>query len=1077
MKKAALIPAILIVALALPLSLAAQPGDGQVRGRVLDAQGKPIADVRVTLSRGQDADRRATTGPDGRFLFVAVYPGPDYALRAERIDHKTAVRTGLSVVVGGRVAVDLVLEPGKVEEQTVASAPLPAIDRKAMTVTTRFGRTELQTLPTARDPWAFAALAPAVLADMENVGGIEASRRPALAAKGDAYGGTNNVWTVDGADVGDPLETGRPAVGFDFDAVESLAVTTGGAADVTQQTGGIALTLVTRRGGNRLGGSARIYVSDEALQGTNLTPELRSKGVPGTNRLEHLRDYGFSLGGPIVKNRLWLWGSFASQDLYATTVFDEPDRTLFSDINIKLDAQPFAGNQFEAQIMASGRERFGDKGSYAKPEGDHVFGLRKFGDPVLKVQDLQTFGTGGWLSLKWVRSRTGSRSLPMTDEDLTSPVVWDVAAARYVPFSAAFDPSWDSAKVDRTQKSFQVLGGLFRESLLGMSHEIKAGLESVQRESATRTGYVHNFVVQRNFTEPLLDLGEGLVVPPADYQYFRIGRDDTEVLQGRQTSAYIQDTFSRGRLALTLGLRYDLQRPSRGSVRLSTLTSTTAWTDIVNTEAMSAVASFFPSIEVAAIKSRYEWSTWSPRVGLSWDLKGDGRTVLRLSLAQYGDLMPAGYGTASPLGLDGGFGFWWKDADADNKAELGEIYWKYSTVHPETPNQLYALFDTDGVLTDEAVDALAGGFTSDAYLAGNYRDYDWANNDFVDYDNITNFYRSDVDPDAKNVKSSPRTREIVLGLERELSPDLTASATATYRRYDNFDWAKPFYPADVYPATPDLVVDDTGDWYAAAGTVPEAIVVGEGDDAVTYDLLDAGGRTWYLPNEDFPAETPYRMVDKSKAYRTYLGLELAVTKRLAKRWFLNGSVTLQDQRVHWKGAYLDPTNQWALDGQAFGTWASGYDGKTSALMHARWAARLNGLYQLPWGVTLSATLSAREGWKVPHYITLAFAEPGSWDGLYRSNTVYLQAISKDGLPVMRNLSFRIEKSLKLGAGKVYLMADVFNALNSAIVNRAYDAYLGTYYVDTEVFAPNAASRLSNEVLNPRVFRLGARFEF
>jgi hypothetical protein len=57
------------------------------------------------------------------------------------------------------------------------------------------------------------------------------------------------------------------------------------------------------------------------------------------------------------------------------------------------------------------------------------------------------------------------------------------------------------------------------------------------------------------------------------------------------------------------------------------------------------------------------------------------------------------------------------------------------------------------------------------------------------------------------------------------------------------------------------------------------------------------------------------------------------------------------------------------------------------------------------------------------------------------------------------------------------MADAFNILNSAIVNRAYDAYLGDYYVDTDTFVPNATNRRLNEILNPRVVRFGVRFEF
>ena len=57
------------------------------------------------------------------------------------------------------------------------------------------------------------------------------------------------------------------------------------------------------------------------------------------------------------------------------------------------------------------------------------------------------------------------------------------------------------------------------------------------------------------------------------------------------------------------------------------------------------------------------------------------------------------------------------------------------------------------------------------------------------------------------------------------------------------------------------------------------------------------------------------------------------------------------------------------------------------------------------------------------------------------------------------------------------MADVFNVFNSAIVNRAYDAYIGIYYVDTEESAANPFSRRYNEILNPRVLRFGVRFEF
>ncbi|MCK7518229.1 MAG: hypothetical protein MZV64_11160 [Ignavibacteriales bacterium] len=119
-------------------------------------------------------------------------------------------------------------------------------------------------------------------------------------------------------------------------------------------------------------------------------------------------------------------------------------------------------------------------------------------------------------------------------------------------------------------------------------------------------------------------------------------------------------------------------------------------------------------------------------------------------------------------------------------------------------------------------------------------------------------------PTAKNVKTSPRTREIALGLEREVTPDLTASAIATFRRSDNFDWAKLFYPADVFPSTPDLVVDGTLGLVRGRRDGPR-----HDHGRRRHQRRDL--RSAWTPaagpgtcrSASFPGETPYRMVDKT----------------------------------------------------------------------------------------------------------------------------------------------------------------------------------------------------------------------
>ncbi len=823
MKKAALILAVLALAVFSP----AQQRAGTIFGRIVDVQGKPLSRVTVTLSGPSIGSMKTVTDETGLFRYPSIYPGGGYGVKAERIDFKTVNRADIIVTIGATTEVNLTLEAGKIEEQVTSKAGTPAVDAGRMTERTGLGREELQTLPTARDPWVILQLVPAVMIDRENVGGSESGQQSSFVTKGDNGNGANNTWALDGVDVTDPVALGNPALFFDFDTFEELSVTTGGAADVTVQTGGIALNIVTRRGGNKMSAAARFYLTDHSLQSSNLTQALRGKGVIGTNRIQQIKDFGASAGGPIVKDRLWWWGAYGVQDIFNYTIYDTRDQSLLSNYSFKLNAQPFPGNRFEALVTSGAKERYGWNASLAKPEGDHLAGKYSWGNPILKIQDEQAIGKNLYFSLKYSFNDAGYITRPMVDETMSNPVTVDVENATYVPFSSAYGRSWDWSSVSRPRKNFQFMTTYFRDSILGVSHEFKAGFETSVKKSITQSGYAQNFEVRRNFVEPLIDLGEGLVIPPAAWQRIQFGRETRDFGLAKQASAYLQDTLSKGRFTLMLGLRFDRQTPSTGAYTLETVKGmNAAWSSVFDTASMDALNTSLPPIAVRAINPKYHWNTWSPRIGLSWDISGDGKNIAKLTYSEYGDIMPVGAYTPQPLGLGGGMGFWWNDTSGDGKVQLAEIFWQYSATNADHPYELYGLYNSDGTLTDAANAALVGGFESDAYLAGNYRDFDWANPTAVNYDNLTTFYRSDVDPDAKSVKTSPRTREIMLFLERELRPDLAFSVNTTYRRYDNFDWAKAFYPADIYPGTPDLVIDNTQTWYTPAGTIPATVMIG-----------------------------------------------------------------------------------------------------------------------------------------------------------------------------------------------------------------------------------------------------------
>ena len=200
---------------------------------------------------------------------------------------------------------------------------------------------------------------------------------------------------------------------------------------------------------------------------------------------------------------------------------------------------------------------------------------------------------------------------------------------------------------------------------------------------------------------------------------------------------------------------------------------------------------------------------------------------------------------------------------------------------------------------------------------------------------------------------------------------------------------------------------------------------------------------------------------------------------------MNGSFSLQAQKTFWNGDYFNPTNQWVFDGQPYGDWGGAASGKQAVLMYTRWMAKLSGLYQLPWGFNISGTFSAREGWSVPNYFALRdLTAPNVPAG--DSLTLYTQRQTDEKLPTFYNFTFRLEKKINIGAGRMYLMADVMNLLNSNMPIRSYPMNFGTARYRLAGATPtlqqydsthDLTTGMRSEILNPRIIRFGARFEF
>jgi len=1042
---------IILFTLLLSVSLVAQQRTGNIFGTVSDPEGNPLPGVTVTLINPFGAAMTSVTSAEGVFRFLSLPPSRAYGVKLELTGFKTRIEENIVVTVGNNTNLTLTMEPGVLEEAVTVTAVSPMVDQKKTSVGTNVTQEILQSLPTARDPWVILQMAPSVIMDRENIGGAESGQQSTYVSRGSTTY-NNNVWAMDGIVITDPAAIGASPSYYDFDAFEEMQITVGG-SDVTVQTGGIALNMVTRRGGNRISFGGRFYAIDEKFQADNFKPEFAQQGAAGVNKIRNNKDFGFNIGLPLVKDKAWLWASYGVQDIKTTTVYKKPDDTLLQNYVGKLNIQIIPQNRFEAFAHVGGKIKYGRSSSVANPEGLYQQGRYHFGSPIYKLQDEHMFGDSLFLSLKYSFSDSGFSLTPMVDLDFTNRLIVDVTAGRNYGSQAS------RYYVERPVNQYNFLANYFNDSLFGVSHDVKIGFEYAGRNQYVESVNPGNYVLYRNYNTPQIDLtGDGAPdVPPSTWYY--ISGPSRGYYRDQHVDAYagfLQDTITVGRFNIMLGLRYDYQTPSMNPFTIKAVDKEMgAWQKFFTSATIDKIDALLPGLafkDPITAKSvdgaKYGWKAWSPRIGITWDVMGDGKTLAKASFGMYGDFM--GTGMADywlPGGGSGNLAFWWKD-NGDGICNFDELYWLYRR-GAGTNYAPYRAFDD------------AGNFI------GNWTDasgYYWANFDYTNPLKTTIPY-SQFEKDA----GTSRTTEAMLTLEKEIFTDFAVSLIGTYRKYDQFYWGLKWFK------------DTTGviqnqSWYASAGK-PPATLPGLGS------TKEAANHEWYYTTTEGTAYSPWTIYKRmpSDRYNDYWGVDLVINKRLSNKWMFNGSFTYQDQTAHYgtKG-YMNPTNIWAVDGKDSSAYIGGASGLLDQYTNSRWLVKLTGLYQFPFEINASFTLMGREGWIINEYFAYydyTLPNPASV-----SASLYMVPFGTNRLDPLWNLGLRVEKMLRLGdTGRIYVMADMFNVMNADTIIRRQQKYYGAFYHYAggvgDKWVPDPNTYKIDGILNPRVTRFGVRFTF
>lgn len=289
------------VILLLLTSLAhAQRLTGAIRGEVGDESGVPIPGVNVTVSGEAliGGSQLSVTDADGNYRFPALPPGT-YKLSFNLEGFQPVTYDAVRVVLGSTIEQNVVMNLSQVTEEMVITGQTPLIDSTKPGFSTNYTQEYIENTPIARFTFFdFVQMAP----------GSSPMRFDNTAFAHSILGSNTNenAYQMDGTDLTSAL-TGAAWPWPNTDIIEEIEILDIGAPAEYGNYQGAVVNVVTKSGGNEFHGDANFFYQTQDLTGENVAidgiPFHRDKYVDGT----------FQIGGPIIKDKIWVFGGWQSR--------------------------------------------------------------------------------------------------------------------------------------------------------------------------------------------------------------------------------------------------------------------------------------------------------------------------------------------------------------------------------------------------------------------------------------------------------------------------------------------------------------------------------------------------------------------------------------------------------------------------------------------------------------------------------------------------------------------------------------------------------------------------------------------
>ena len=630
----------LLFSASLTFAQAVTSGTGAINGKVTDASEAVMPGVTVTITSPQQMGARtAVTDVDGNYRFTAVTPG-DYVVAFELAGFGSVRNEGIRVSLGFTATVNAELKVASLQESVTVTGQSPVVDTAATQIGTTFSAAQLSALPTSRDYFSLLAGSPGVGMTRIDVGGSTNGTQQGFIV----YGTTGQVRVIfEGLNATEA--TGAFGNYPDIGGMEEVQINTA-AHSAEASTPGVQSQFISKSGGNQFRGTFFGGYSPGSWQAFNIDDDQIARGLTGgggldpedVNRLNSYQDMNVGLGGYVIKDRLWWYGSYRHQNIQASYVnFPvKPQTTILNNYSAKVTYNLSTNNKLIGYTQPSQKQQ-----------------PQRFDSWLLGVDTgINSTESTTWNQNFWAWVHKGEWNGVISDNSFA-----EIRAGQY-----GYDwtngvngtgPRYEDIGNNiingrnrnwaRERRRNQVLGTLSYFWNKAGDHNFKIGGELFD-ETVTD-------VFIDGFEDDVLHVMQNNA--KLDVILFQPG----ESIGGLRTyGAFIHDTWrASNRLTFNLGVRFDRYRaysPEQGHP----------------TGRFNSTAQTF-----TAVDNYIAWNLPAPRLGMTYDVSGNGKTVLKANYGSYWWNPGADFVfNISPNASAWWRRYRWTDTNNDNRWQPGE---------------------------------------------------------------------------------------------------------------------------------------------------------------------------------------------------------------------------------------------------------------------------------------------------------------------------------------------------------------------------------------------------------------------